>query len=161
MHIHRLDFWACAHGRSSLRSAMDAGSLVLLRKHAVYLCIAAWRIITHFHIVVPWALVPLIFAFRVPYIEPTEFDLKSVLVSKVPQCSNVSFSDSVHIVRGLCEEWGITPPEEYDETKYPKMFDLKRQAKNASDSLPLADACGVSGARDTCFSTRLRTQAIS
>lgn len=114
---------------------MDAGSLVLLRKHAVYLCIAAWRIITHFHIVVPWALVPVILAFRVPYIEPIEFDLKSVMVSKLPECTNYSFSTAVQKVRTSCADSKAEPPIEYNETTHPKSFDPKRQAENVPAAL--------------------------
>jgi hypothetical protein len=108
---------------SSSRSTMEDGTVVLFKKHAVYICVAAWHIVTHFHIVVPWILIPVIFAFRVPYIEPFVADLASIQVSKIPNCNQ--FGAVVQNVQVSCELWGLAPPKNYDSTT---MLDAKRQA---------------------------------
>ncbi len=107
---------------------MDSGTLVLLRKHVVYLCIAAWHIITHFHIALPWVLVPVIFAFRVPYLEPTSFDLSTVLVSEVRMCTDEGFRTLVSKVQNDCinSSPSINSPKDYDNSTM--LFDVKRQA---------------------------------
>lgn len=109
---------------SSSRSTMEDGTVVLFKKHAVYICVAAWHIVTHFHIVVPWILIPVIFAFRVPYIEPFVEDLASIQVSKIPNCNQ--FETVVQNVQTSCELWGLAPPKNYDVTT---MLDAKRQAR--------------------------------
>lgn len=102
---------------------MEDGTVVLFKKHAVYICVAAWHIVTHFHIVVPWILIPVIFAFRVPYIEPFVADLASIQVSKIPNCNQ--FGAVVQNVQVSCELWGLAPPNNYDSIT---MLDAKRQA---------------------------------
>ena len=103
---------------------MDAGAGVLIKKHVLYIGFAAWHITTHFHIIVPWILVPLIFAFRLPFFEPMAIDLASVHVSKIPVCSQLAFSRVVRELQESCELRGIASPKKFDA----KFFDQKRHA---------------------------------
>jgi hypothetical protein len=106
---------------------MDAGARVLIKKHVLYLGFATWHIITHFHIIVPWILVPLIFAFRLPFFEPMAIDLASVQVSKMPVCTKEAFSSLVQELQLSCGHRGIAPPQNFD-TESKNWFDDKRHA---------------------------------
>jgi hypothetical protein len=119
---------------------MDAGARVLFKKHVLYLGFAIWHIITHFHIIVPWILVPLIFAFRLPFFEPMAIDLASVHVSKMPVCTEKAFSSLVQELQQSCELRGIAPPQNFD-AKSNNWFDEKRHARiliSLPPSLPLS-----------------------
>jgi hypothetical protein len=118
---------------------MEPGSIVLIKKHVVYHCIAAWHIITHFHIIVPWILIPVIFAFQIPILEPIVFDLASIQVSKMPKCNE---TEMLETVKGACRDWGLALPLNY------KKFDSKRHARNPSRS-SFSNYSFASGARHT------------
>jgi hypothetical protein len=93
------------------------GTTVHIKKHVVYLCIAAWHVVTHFHIIVPWILIPVIFAFRIPFVEPIAFDLASVQVTKMPKefCSDAGFKTLVRNVQQSCQSWNINIPKDYTD----------------------------------------------
>jgi hypothetical protein len=81
---------------------MEAGTRTLIKKHAMYLSFAAWHIVTHFHVIVPWLLVPVIFAFRMPIFEPSEFNFATVKVANIPH----SFNCTEKGIRNLLIEVG-------------------------------------------------------
>jgi hypothetical protein len=89
---------------------MEAGTRTLITKHVLYLGFAAWHIITHFHVVVPWLLIPLIFAFRMPIFEPTVFNFATVMVANIPDCTDEGIRTTLHSVVLSCSAWGIEPP---------------------------------------------------
>ena len=120
---------------------MEPGSTVLIKKHVVYHCIAAWHIITHFHIIVPWILIPVIFAFQIPILEPIVFDLASVQVSKMPNCS-AEGKEVLETVQDTIRNWTLAPPINYTN------FNSKRHARKPS-RLSFSNYSFASGARDT------------
>jgi hypothetical protein len=121
------NFWPSLR---SIRPAMEPGTAVYYKKHVAYFCIAAWNILTHFHIIVPCILIPVIFAFRLPFVEPVAFDLASVHVTKMPNmyCSEDGFNRLVQNVQQSCQSWNINVPKDHKVNS--KMFVSKRQVQS-------------------------------
>jgi len=121
---------------------MEPGSIGLIKKHVVYHCIAAWHIITHFHIIVPWILIPVIFAFQIPILEPIVFDLASVQVSNVSMPCSVEGKEVLVTVQATMKNWNLAPPINYTN------FNTKRHARKPNQ-LSFSNYSFASGARDT------------